>query len=251
MAGSAFVAPVIPFRPQGKTGPCLQRRASLRRPTQRWAAVAKSHEEVVAGPFQGHYGQWNLTRGDVAEVNGYRLSLAATAIGCAVAYAPVLGLGSAEVSDAGFALAYAGLGRALWLVHIYMVPLHKMLKGLWVAGGVGSVAVGAAMGGLVSKVVDERVGMLGIGWGLVAMTGLFFKEAFCFGRPEAIGLTLLTPIIAAGHFLGLLGPDVETPLVGVAVLLMGLFAAAKFTRPVTDDLGDKSVFEYFAKQESR
>lgn len=88
---------------------------------------------------------------------------------------------------------------------------------------------------------------------MAAITGLFFKEAFCFQRLEAVALTFLVPILTIR---GLTGAGVEGDgvvnkiLLAVAAGSYVLFASRKLKQEKRDDLGDKSVFEYLDKEAS-
>jgi uncharacterized integral membrane protein len=77
-----------------------------------------------------------------------------------------------------------------------------------------------------------------------------FKEFFCFGRPEAIGLTLLIPIALLGHLSGLMGGEVVMALLASAALLLLVLALRKFGMDAAADVGDKSVFTYLSNQQA-
>ncbi|PXF42254.1 hypothetical protein BWQ96_07973 [Gracilariopsis chorda] len=205
--------------------------------------------EVIEGPFQGAYGNWYLTRADVTDVQVYRAALGVVCVAqsacilLAIAQAPV----PSYVYDALFVLGTGAFGVALSKIHIYMKPLHTALKFLWVAGLLGAIAILATEHALVPLVYEKPVLLLATGWQFVALTGVFIKEAFCFGRAEAIGLTALIPVLLGGHFLGILPDSLEQGggLVFVATFLY--FCWRKFTQGVKDDVGDLSVFQYLAK----
>jgi uncharacterized integral membrane protein len=75
-----------------------------------------------------------------------------------------------------------------------------------------------------------------------ALTGLGFKEFFCFRRPEAVGLTLLVPLLLLGRLLGLLNDSAAAVLLVVEALLLLLLALRKLPVDFEADLGDLSVF---------
>ena len=50
----------------------------------------------------------------------------------------------------------------------------------------------------------ESLWILAVGPFFAALTGVGFKEFFCFRRPEAIGVTLLLPLALLGRLSGLL-----------------------------------------------
>jgi uncharacterized integral membrane protein len=197
--------------------------------------------------------QRNLTQSDVDGVTLYRSSLAVCAALAAVGVCA--GIANAPIPtrayDALYFAAAAALGVSLQTIHIYLRPMHNLVKALWAVGVVCSGVLAASpllsTGALVSELQLRPELMLAVGWQFVALTGLFFKEAFCFGRAEAAALTLLVPLLSMGHFLRLLpGPVESAGAVAFAGLFL-LFAARKFQQPARDDLGDKSVFEHLER----
>ncbi|GAB0496264.1 hypothetical protein MMPV_007576 [Pyropia vietnamensis] len=214
-------------------------------------------EVVVAGPFDGAYGSWNLTAADVRGVQTYRWALLACAAATAAGVAGGLASVDPHALDAAAAVATASLGVAFWTIHVYLKPAHNLLKGLWVVGTVGGGVLGAATwahGGLLAATASTPALLLGWGWLFVGATGLFFKEALCFGRPEAVGLAVGLPLLTGGHFmsgvaggeaagLGATLPDWEAPAAVAWAALFVFFAARKvWGQEVVADLGDKSVF---------
>jgi uncharacterized integral membrane protein len=142
----------------------------------------------------------------------------------------------------GFAL---GLGVSLWLIHIYMKPLHRALQVFWGVGVVASLAIAHGFPEpFVQSVYERPWTILGVGFLFAALTGVFFKEAFCFNRLETKLLTPLVPTLLLGHWLGWLPMTVEQGLLGLWALLFGVFAVRKVIQPIPPDIGDKSVFEY-------
>lgn len=220
-------------------------------------ATDERASRIVRGPFEGMYGAWNLTQGEVDGVLQYRGALLASALSAA------LGIGVGVFGSAGggvdtktlldglFLLHTAAFGLAIGKIHIYLKPMHDLLKVTYGAGLLGSLALiagHAADPGLVSSVVAHPALMLAVGWQFVAMTGLFFKEFACFGRLEAVGLFLLTPVITGGHFLGLVHGDVAKFALCAFAMQYVFFAAHKFNQLPEADIGDLSVFEHIAKQ---
>ena len=207
--------------------------------------------KIVRGPYEGMYGNWNLTQGDVDGVNLYRGALLVSALCTGAGVASYqLDLANGLLLDALFGVHTIAFGVALAYIHIYIKPLHNMLKILYGAGLVGAAAICAAIpdgGGLVNAVLGKPALMLAVGWQFVALTGNFFKEAICFGRVEALALTLLLPVIAGGHFLGVV--DGVPAQVGSAVFAATYiaFALRKFTQLPEADIGDNSVFQHYAK----
>mmetsp|Transcript_9723 Transcript_9723/g.19829 ORF Transcript_9723/g.19829 Transcript_9723/m.19829 type:complete len:293 (+) Transcript_9723:1436-2314(+) len=216
------------------------------RVTASWNGIpAANDDEVVSGPYSGHYGSWTLTRGDVRGVTIYRASVLAVAVSTGLG----LALGWADtpmrvLQDAAFIAGDVALGLALWTIHIYLKPLHDALKVLWVMGTVGTAVVACLTGGIVPALVEDPRAWFAVGGSVVALTGLTFKEAFCFGRPGALALTGMIPLIAAGQFFQVVSTTVERTALATSVLVGLVFASEKFRMPPTKDIGDKSVFTY-------
>ena len=103
---------------------------------------------------------------------------------------------------------------------------------------------------LLSSLASDSIWTLAIGPLFAALTGLGFKEFFCFGRPEAIGLTLLIPIALLGHLSGLMSGSIVMGLLGSAALLLLVLALRKFGMDAAADVGDKSVFAYLSNQQA-
>eukprot|EP00741_Cyanophora_paradoxa_P000356 tig00000403_g347.t1 len=193
--------------------------------------------------YEGRFGSFTVTDDDRREVLIYRSSLVGVAVACCAAAAMVdAGSPTAEALLAALAAAQACLGVSLWTIHIYMKPLHKALQACWAVGVGSTLAVAAALG--PAALYENTLTELGTGWFFVSLTGLLFKEAFCFGRLEAVAGTILVPVLSAGHFLHLLGPGAEKALLTALAPGLVIFAARKFAQRPEDDIGDKSVFEH-------
>jgi uncharacterized integral membrane protein len=210
-------------------------------------------ESMMADPvvYQGQFGEFTITPIDRREVVIYRAGLAVAAVCFAVGSGLVLsrvGAGQPWLGPvlsllySGFAL---GLGVSLWLIHIYMKPLHRALQMFWGIGVVASLAIAHGFPEPFAQSVYEHPWtILGVGFLFAALTGVFFKEAFCFNRLETKLLTPLVPTLLLGHWLGWLPMTVEQGLLGLWALLFGVFAVRKVIQPIPPDIGDKSVFEY-------
>lgn len=216
--------------------------------------------KIVEGPFNGQFGSWNLTQGDVDDVQVYRSCLLACAgtSAAAIALALTVGLDAPpRLYDALALLSSIAFGGALQTIHIYARPLHTALKALWALGLAGGITLaispltatvqadGVAAAGVMLSAYQHPALLLAFGWQFVALTGLFIKEAVCFGRTEALLLIALVPILSGGHFLNVLPMQTEQSGAILFSSLFLLFALRKFTQPATDDIGDMSVFQYF------
>ncbi|KAA8498652.1 hypothetical protein FVE85_6237 [Porphyridium purpureum] len=234
------------------------RASRFMRVTTACVSKASAEPKKVAGPYAGKFGEWYLTEQDVRDVRIYRTALALGVVSAAAAALPVFvpfgetGWG-ANLSDAAFVVGAASLGVSLHYIHIYMKPMHDFLKGLFVLGaGLSCVSAILHDGALVSALPSDPSAMLAFGWIFAAATGLFFKETVCFGRVEALGLTLMVPFLSAGTFFQVLPAEVAKPALVVALISGSVFAANKlFGMEVEADLGDKSVFEYLAQEERK
>jgi uncharacterized integral membrane protein len=89
-----------------------------------------------------------------------------------------------------------------------------------------------------------------VGFTFAALTGIFFKEAFCFNRFETKILTLLVPGLLLGHLMQLLSPTTEAILLAVWAGLFLVFAVRKAIQNIPPDIGDKSVFAYLKSQQA-
>lgn len=215
---------------------------------------AEGSDKILEGPIPGKYGEWYLKQSDANGVFVYRVAVASMSLCMSAVAALAVTKGSdvpPYVYDALYFVNLASFGVALQTIHIYMKPLHNALKALWGLGLAASVALSLSPllsgNGIVMETYNHPALLLAIGWQFVALTGLFIKEAACFGRFEAISLIFLIPFLAGGHFIGFLPASVETyGAIGFAAFFL-LFSARKFMQPAKDDIGDMSVFEHLAK----
>ncbi len=202
--------------------------------------------------FKGVYGTYTITREDEIEVRNYRLSL----LICGFSFTSglchwlLIGASSAWVWLIPMCIS---LGFALKWIHIYVQFLHKTLQLLWAIGAVGITALifkGNSQD-LLSDLASKPILTLIIGPFFAAMTGLGFKEFFCFQRPEAIGLTLLLPISLGSHLLGIFNQKIEMIFLFLSALLLLILSLRKFGMDTASDIGDKSIFEYLKNKEQK
>jgi uncharacterized integral membrane protein len=148
-----------------------------------------------------------------------------------------------------YGLFCLGLGVSLWTIHIYLKPLHRALQLFWLIGCLASVIVAAQQPApLALTVYQQPFSIWGIGFTFAALTGIFFKEAFCFNRFETKILTLLVPLLLLGHLFTWLPSNVEALLLSLWAGLFLIFALRKTWQAIPDDIGDKSVFAYLQQQ---
>lgn len=209
------------------------------------ATTTQSTEPV----YQGHFGEFTITSDDRRGVVIYRAGLMVAALCFAIGTTLVLWRGNDPVVQAALTPLYTGFTAALAVslvtIHIYMVPLHRTLQGFWLIGTLAALAVAHFdPEPFAVTIYQQPVTILGIGFTFAALTGIFFKEAFCFNRLETKLLTPIVPLLLLGHWLGFLPLLWEQALLGSWAVLFVIFALRKAFQDIPADIGDKSVFEY-------
>ncbi|NET54719.1 MAG: DUF2301 domain-containing membrane protein [Symploca sp. SIO2E6] len=216
---------------------------------------SSSAQDAAASPelYQGQFGEFTITQSDRTGVIVYRTSLLVAALSFAIASWLVLSEGSNPVAIRLLTPLYTifclALGVSLATIHIYLVPLHRLLQVFWGIGGIAAIVL-AFYGSepLALSVYHQPIMILGIGFTFAALTGIYFKEAFCFNRFETKLLTPLVPILLLGHLTGILSIVWEQTMLGMWSLLFTVFALRKLVQAIPDDIGDKSVFTYLKEQ---
>ena len=97
-------------------------------------------------------------------------------------------------------------------------------------------------------IYNQPLSILGIGFTFAALTGIYFKEGFCFHRLETKILTPLVPLLLLGHLTSILPTQAEQTLLGIWAIFFLVFAVRKIIQPIPPDIGDKSVFDYLKNQ---
>ncbi len=199
--------------------------------------------------YQGHFGDFQVTKQDRIGVVVYRGALMFAALAFSVGtlliliWGPqTLVLNSLTGLFFGFCVA---MGVSLATIHIYMVSLHRTLQLFWAVGTGAALWIGVRSAEpLAAALYNHPLNLMAVGWIFVALTGLFFKEAFCFNRLETKFLTFIVPMLLLGHWLQFLPLAVEQYLLGTWAILFLIFALRKVVQPIPPDIGDKSVFTY-------
>lgn len=62
---------------------------------------------------------------------------------------------------------------------------------------------------------------------------------------------MLLPLLCLSHLSGLAPAGVQQTLLVTVCGVAAVFAARKYSQPVKDDIGDKSVFVYLKQQQGR
>jgi uncharacterized integral membrane protein len=202
--------------------------------------------------YQGQFGEFTITQSDRTGVIIYRAGLMLAALSFAIGSALVLLNNNPTVFTtltplyACFSLA---LGVSLFTIHIYMALLHRLLQIFWAIGSIAAVAFALSSSEpLALTVYNHPVTLFGVGFTFVALTGIYFKEAFCFNRLETKVLTITVPLLLLGHLVGILPTQAEQILLVAWAILFLVFALRKVVQAIPPDIGDKSVFTYLKKQ---
>jgi uncharacterized integral membrane protein len=210
--------------------------------------------ETISPPevYQGQFGEFTINQSDRLGVIIYRTGLMVAAISFAIATILVL-FDNTPTSIAALTPLYicfsVGLGISLWTIHIYMAVLHRVLQLAWVIGSISAIVVALSSSEpLAIAVYNQPLTLFGIGFTFVALTGIFFKEAFCFNRVETKILTFIVPVLLLGHLIGILSPQWQQILLGIWAILFVVFALRKAFQAIPPDIGDKSVFSYLQSQ---
>lgn len=199
--------------------------------------------------YQGQFGEYTITEGDRTGVIIYRSSLLVAAISFAFGSWLLLWQGNTPTVLNTITLLYAcfcvALGVSLFTIHIYLAPLHRLLQIFWGIGVISSVAIAYSSNQpLALYIYQHPLTILGVGFTFASLTGIYFKEAFCFNRLETKVLTPLVPLLLVGHLTGVLPTQIEQVLLVIWSALFVVFAMRKLIQQIPADIGDKSVFEY-------
>lgn len=203
--------------------------------------------------YQGQFGEFTITEGDRKGVIIYRTGLMVASLSFAIGSVLVLG-NNPDVLQALTPLIACfclGLGVSLVTIHIYLGLLHRVLQVFWAIGSMAAVALALSSSEpLAVTVYNHPPALFGVGFTFAALTGIYFKEAFCFNRLETKILTPLVPILLLGHMLGFLPVQWERAMLATWAVLFVVFAIRKAVQPIPPDIGDKSVFAYLREQGS-
>ena len=205
--------------------------------------------DIVSEVYQGQFGEFTITKDDRLSVIVYRSALAIAALCFSVgAMLVILQPNNPEVLSwltwlyVGFSIA---LGVALWTIHIYLELLHRVLQIFWAIGAIAAVGVMLYFPEpLAIAIYNHPIALVGIGFSFAALTGIFFKETFCFNRFETKFLVPLLPVLILGHLANLLPMAIERGFLAAWAILFVIFAIRKVTQEIPSDIGDKSVFAY-------
>ncbi|MDZ8186841.1 MAG: DUF2301 domain-containing membrane protein [Nostoc sp. ChiSLP02] len=210
--------------------------------------------QILPAPevYQGQFGEFTITSNDRTGVIIYRTGLMIAALSFAVGSALVLFNNNPTVISLLtplYACFILGLGVSLFTIHIYMIVLHRMLQVFWAIGTIASTVLALSSSEpLAVTIYNQPLTLFGVGFIFVALTGIYFKEAFCFNRLETKVLTPIVPLLLLGHLVGIFTIQWESILLGIWATLFLVFALRKTVQRIPDDIGDKSVFAYLKQQ---
>jgi uncharacterized integral membrane protein len=209
------------------------------------------HESEV---YQGQFGEFTLTDQDRQSVVVYRSALGVAAVCFALGTVAVLWQGNNPLALNMVSVLYLifsiAMGVALATIHIYMAWLHRLLQIFWGIGAVAAIWFELQdPQPLALTIYNQPLALFGIGFTFAALTGIFFKESFCFNRFETKFLTFLVPVLMLGHLFGLMPVLWEQVLLGIWASLFLVFAFRKAIQAIPPDIGDKSVFAYLKNKQ--
>lgn len=201
--------------------------------------------------YKGQFGDFTIDKDDRLEVIIYRGGLVLAALSFAIATNLLVAKGEAALNWVTplYALFSLGLGISLYTIHIYLKPLHRALQAFWLIGTISAIIIEIkADQPLALYVYNHPLTLFGVGFTFAALTGIYFKEAFCFNRFETKILTPIVPFLLLGHMSGLLSFGIEQVMLAVWTIGFTVFAGRKMVQELDPDIGDKSVFEYLKQQ---
>ncbi|AFZ60174.1 DUF2301 domain-containing membrane protein [Anabaena cylindrica FACHB-243] len=202
--------------------------------------------------YQGQFGNFTITKSDRTSVIIYRTGLMVAAVSFAIGSGLVL-FSPQPVAIPAITPLYTcfslALGVSLLTIHIYMASLHRILQLFWIIGSISAFLFGHFDSQpFAITVYNEPLTLFGVGFTFAALTGIFFKEGFCFNRLETKILTPLVPLLLLGHLTGILSTQAEQILLGIWAICFLVFALRKTVQAIPADIGDKSVFDYLKNQ---
>ena len=202
-----------------------------------------------SNPIKGFYGDFIVTSSDKKEVLFYRLSILFCGLFFFIGITQWVNNGSQQIWIWLLGMSLS-MGLSLKWIHIYLRPLHQTLIIFWLIGciGFGVIAYLFGITNIIYSIRGNPKLILLIGPLFAALTGIGFKEFFCFRRIEAIGITIFIPIALIGYLTELANERFTFAMLVVSSLLLILMGIRKFNLPAEADVGDKSVFNFLERQ---
>ena len=199
--------------------------------------------------IQGVYGDFIVPSNDKKEVLFYRISILLCGLFFSIGIAQWFTNGSHQIWIWLLGMSIS-MGLSLKWIHIYLRPLHQTLTIFWVIGCIGLAVLAYHFGltNIIYGLKENPKSILLIGPLFAALTGIGFKEFFCFRRIEAIGITVFIPIALIGYLIELANERFTFTMLLVSSLLLLIMGIRKFNLPAEADIGDKSVFNFLENQ---
>ncbi|MFM7364453.1 MAG: DUF2301 domain-containing membrane protein [Cuspidothrix sp.] len=209
--------------------------------------------QTISSPeiYQGQFGEFSITKSDRQSVIIYRTGLTIAALCLVIGSGLVLFYPHRAITALTplYTCFSIALGISLLTIHIYMAFLHRLLQLFWIIGSISSLIFAYSDSQTFAMTIyHQPLTILGIGFTFAALTGIYFKEGFCFNRLETKILTPIVPLLLLGHLTGILSTQSEQVLLGIWAIFFFIFAARKVIQPIPPDIGDKSVFNYLKNQ---
>jgi len=200
-------------------------------------------------PIKGVYGDYIVTSEDKKEVLFYRFAIFSCAFFFSIGLAQWFFNGPSQIWICFTGLTIS-LGLSLKWIHIYIRALHQALILCWAIGciGLGIVSYHFGLTDIIYGLKENPKWVFLVGPLFVSLTGVGFKEFFCFRRIEAIGITIFIPIAFIGHLTELTNEKITFALLVISSLLLLVLGIRKFDLPPEADIGDKSVFDFLESQ---
>ena len=202
-----------------------------------------------SNPIKGVYGDFIVTSNDKKGVLFYRLSILFCGLLFSIGIANWFYYGSHQTWIYLLFMSIS-IGLSLKWIHIYLRPLHQILIVFWLVGSIGFLILSHTYGSanIIYVLKENPKSILLIGPLFASLTGIGFKEFFCFRRIEAIGITIFIPIALLGYLTELANESFTFATLVVSSLLLLSMGIRKFNLPAEADIGDKSVFDYLESQ---
>ena len=199
--------------------------------------------------IKGVYGDFIVTSNDKKEVLLYRLSILLCGLFFSIGTAQWFINGSQQIWIWLLGISIS-TGLSLKWIHIYLRPLHQALTIFWILGSIGFFVLSYRFGleNIIYALRENPKLTLLIGPLFAALTGIGFKEFFCFRRFEAIGITIFIPIALVGYLTELANEGFTFSMLFLSSSLLLVMGVRKFNLPAEADIGDKSVFDFLESQ---
>ncbi|VXD15813.1 conserved membrane hypothetical protein [Planktothrix serta PCC 8927] len=217
--------------------------------------MVQTQQPAIPVIYQGQFGEYTINDNDRWSVIIYRTGLIIAALCFTVATGLILFQeNNPRVLQALTPIYFCfwlGLGVSLSTIHIYLIPLHRLLQLFWLIGGIAAaVFAWVDEEPLALTIYHHPYTLFGVGFTFVALTGIYFKEAFCFNRMETKLLTPLVPLLLLGFIAGIWSVSAQRILLAFWAIQFIIFAGRKVFQGIPADIGDKSVFDYLHAQRS-